>query len=88
MKNSDVARAWARGQKTSAPNFKTDGRDLYSYNLRIGYTVVDEGGPGYKVALDFTAGGRYVSQTTSTHVGLAKRWADEVLDPDRHVTAY
>ncbi len=78
MKNEDVAYAWAHGRKASAANLSTDGRNLYSYNLLIGYT----NGVGDSVARDYTAsGGGFYSVTTSTHVGHAKRYADRVEAP-------
>ena len=72
MKNADVVRAWVDGRVASGGNLMTDGRKLYSYALCIGTTV-----DGSKVVYDYTAKGElgFVSQTTSQHVGLAKRYA-------------
>ena len=72
MKNEDVVRAWVDGRVASGGNLMTDGRKLYSYALCIGTTV-----DGSKVVYDYTAKGElgFVSQTTSQHVGLAKRYA-------------
>ena len=70
MKNSDVVRAWAYGNIASTKNLTTNGRDLYSYQLLIGFTSDD----GERVVLDYTApGGHFFSVTTSQHVNLAKR---------------
>ncbi len=71
MKNEDVVRAWVDGRVASGGNLMTDGRKLYSYALCIGTTE-----DGYKEVRDYTAKGAYGfrSQTTSQHVGLAKRW--------------
>lgn len=71
-RNSDVVKAWAAGRGARAANLSTDGRSLYSYGLCIGTT---EG--GRKVVRDYTSGGSHgwISQTTSCHVGLAKRFA-------------
>ena len=70
MKNADVVRAWVDGRVASGGNLMTDGRKLYSYALCIGTTE-----DGYKEVRDYTARGAYGfrSQTTSQHVGLAKR---------------
>ena len=56
----------------------TDGKDLFSYNLCIGDTdpTTDE-----KILRDWTAKGiGYWSQTTSTHVNLARRFDDKVCN--------
>jgi len=68
MTNRAVAAAWGRGQRASAEHFSTNGSDLWSYNLHIGYT--DEN--GVKVLKDYR---RQVSVTTSRHCGLAARVA-------------
>lgn len=79
MKRDDVAEAWKHGIQAYNKTMSTNGLDLYSYGLRIGYTT--EGGD--KVAIDFTKkGGRYYSMTTSNHVAFAKRYADRVVKPD------
>ena len=72
MKILEVVQAWSTGRVASGGNLMTDGRKLYSYALCIGTTV-----DGSKVVYDYTAKGElgFVSQTTSQHVGLAKRYA-------------
>ena len=80
MKNAQVAECWGRNQPAHAVNLSTDGDDLYSYNLLIGYTTPK----GTKVALNYTASGQFASQTTSCHVGLAARNADELMHPVTH----
>ena len=76
--NRAVVRAWSRGEPCNGGNLTTDGRTLWSYRLAIGRTDPD----GASVALDYTSpGGRYVSQTTSKHVGLARSVADRVERP-------
>mgnify|MGYP003116516364 FL=1 len=80
MRNAQVAECWGRNQPASAGNLSTDGDDLYSYGLLIGYTTPK----GTKVALDYTARGKMISQTTSCHVGLAARNADELMHPVTH----
>jgi hypothetical protein len=78
--NDSVISLWAEGHE--ARNHKNtlkaiDG-DLFSYNLKIGHRT--EG--GQCVVVDYTAGsGGYYSQTTSCHVGRAKRQADMVMHP-------
>jgi hypothetical protein len=58
--------------------YSTDGYDLFSYDLKIGYT--DE--TGHKVLIDYTSGtGHYVSMTTSCHVGSGRSVADKVVNP-------
>ena len=71
LDNTEVITAWLRGQRGSSHtgNLSTDGKRLYSYALVIGDTLAGE-----KIALDYTASvGQFQSQTTSQHVGLAKR---------------
>jgi len=80
VKNSQVAENWGRNNPASAGNLRTDGENLYSYSLLIGYTTPK----GTKVVLDYTASGEYQSQTTSCHVGLAARSADQMMHPVTH----
>ena len=71
LDNDAVISAWLRGQRGSSHtgNLSTDGQKLFSYRLVIGDTL-----GGEKIALDYTASvGQFQSQTTSQHVGLAKR---------------
>ena len=77
--NNMVIALWTEGRE--ARNHKNtlkaiDG-DLYSYNVKIGRRT--EG--GQCVVVDYTASGRFLSQTTSCHVGQAKRHADMVMHP-------
>jgi len=80
MRNSEVVKNWAFDQPAAAGNLITSGTDLFSYNLKIGYTTPN----GTKVVLDYTASGEYMSQTTSCHVNLAKRHADDIMHPVTH----
>jgi len=72
-RNDDVVEAWVAGKPAKAGNLRTDGVSLWSYRLQIGDTALS----GRKVVYDYTAGGThgFRSQTTSCHVGLAKRFA-------------
>ena len=75
--NTQVVRAWTAGQAASAGNLSTDGISLWSYRLKIGHNTGSSA-----VLADFTAGGgAFHSQTTSCHVGLARRVADVVMHP-------
>ena len=79
VSNDSVISLWIEGRE--ARNHKNtlkaiDG-DLFSYNVKIGRRT--EG--GQCVVVDYTAGGRFLSQTTSCHVGRAKRHADMVMHP-------
>ena len=79
--NEGVVGAWKRGRSAwnSRKTLHTDGRYLYSYRLRIGTRL----NGGATVVGDFTSGGgEYHTQTTSCHVGLAKRsGVDMVMHP-------
>ncbi len=78
MRNRDVARAWARGESAKAANMQTDGGNLFSYGLRIGY----RNAAGDAVAIPYRAGTPwgFRSVTTSRHVGLALQYCDAVAD--------
>ena len=75
MSNAEVVNNWAQGFEGFTRSLRTDGRSLYSYNLRIGITGPDN----EKIVFNFTSGGgKFMSQTTSTHVGLARQHADTI----------
>ena len=86
-----VAKAWQSGHVATTPNgsFSTDGETLWSYQLKIGYTLKEWVGEHTifarfitKIVLDYTSPtGNFKSSTTSTHVGLAKQYADKVEVP-------
>lgn len=70
-----IVEAWKHGNSAREKTMHTDGLNLYSYDLLIGITERT----GTKVVFDYTRdGGKFVSQTTSTQVGMAKKYADEV----------
>ena len=77
VRNHVVVSSWKADKP--AVNHKgtlhTDGKRLWSYELQIGDTI-----DGVKVLRDHTARGRwdYHSQTTSCHVGEARKVADLV----------
>jgi hypothetical protein len=81
--NEEVADAWRRGNVASAGNYSTDGKNLYSYNLKIGYT----GKNGEKKLFNYTSRkingveGHHISTTTSKHVTLASRGARVQIVP-------
>ena len=80
VKNSTVIQMWARGEASNngRSSLHTDGTILRSYELPIGHRTSD----GTLVVADYMAGsGSFQSQTTSQHVGLAKRVADQVWHP-------
>ena len=72
--NKNLIQGWIDGEPRirnlkQTLNVYSDG-SLYSYNLKIGQRT----NAGICVVSDYTArGGSFHSQTTSTHVGLAKR---------------
>ena len=74
LRNQDLIQAWIEGQSQITNHKNTlevyDDGSLYSYRLKIGQRT----DAGVCVVSDYTAGGgSFRSQTTSTHVGLAKR---------------
>ena len=78
--NEEVARAWRQGvqSRNHRRSFYTtlDG-GLWSYGLKIGQRTKG----GYCILADYTAGGVYKSQTTSCHIGVARRVAHQVWHP-------
>jgi hypothetical protein len=67
--NEQVVNAFLNGRAARAGALTTDGTNLYSYSLVIGKWY-----GGKPFVFDYTAtGGAYYSQTTSQHVGRAKR---------------
>ena len=79
MCNAEVVNNWAQGFEGFTRSLRTDGKSLFSYNLRIGMT----GPQGEKILFNYTTGGgNFMSQTTSTHVGLAVEHADTIHPGD------
>ena len=80
--NNNVASNWSTNTPSHSNNkqLTTDGRNLYSYRQLIGITLAN----GDKVALNYMSrgGGCYISNTTSQHVSLASRRADQTMNPD------
>ena len=80
MNKSQVISAWANGRTARTANgsltASSDGT-LRSYNLIIGIHTEN----GFIVG-DFTASGKYYSNTTSTHVGNAAQVAPVVSVDD------
>ena len=80
MRNEEVIDAWTRGVKADSHTgaLRSDGVNLYSYNLRIGYRSRS----GSTVVGNFTSpGGDFRSMTTSQHVGRVRWRADHVMHP-------
>ena len=79
VRNEQVVKSWIDGKsaKNHRDSLETDGNKLYSYALLIGDTceVTKK-----KILRDYTSPGfwQYHSQTTSCHIGLARRYADIV----------
>lgn len=66
--NRGVALLWENDQPAHSGHMTTDGRDIYSYALRIGFTDPN----GRKVVFNYRGGRPYsVSVTTSHHVSEA-----------------
>jgi hypothetical protein len=72
MKNIDVAKAWSEGRKAESGNMSTDGISIWSYAMLIG-EVVNGKRTVYR---------RSRSVTTSRHINLTARYADEVINKD------
>ena len=76
--NQSVIVAWLNHKEERTKNFNlcTNGDELFSYDLLIGFTR-----GGYKkMLLDYTAPtNNFVSMTTSRHINLARPYADHVV---------
>ena len=84
MRNSQVVRHFAAGRRAAAGNLQTDGRSLWSYDLKIAQRT-----PEGVVVGDFTApGGDFHSVTTSRHVSMAKREAHTIMLPELFTDLY
>lgn len=72
MKNTDIINAWKTNKKMKniGDRLNTDGNNIYSYNLKIGFT--DENNRKC-LFLCTSKTGNYYSQTTSSHCELIKR---------------
>jgi hypothetical protein len=70
---------WRRGIRAHAGSASTDGKDVFSYNLKIGFTKED----GTKVALNYRSPNNFKTMTTSKHVGYAAGEADETIEPTK-----
>ena len=78
MRNDAVVSAFSRGQRARAGALRTDGRSLWSYELKIAEKTL-----GGIVVADYTSGGgQFVSMTTSRHVGIAREVADTMMLPE------
>lgn len=76
--NKRVIFSWLAKKPFKTANLSTDGLNLYSYMLCIG----DTDKKGNKIVYDYTAKGVFCSITTSTHVNMAKIYADVCKHPD------
>eukprot|EP01052_Picozoa_sp_SAG31_P000359 SAG31_NODE_11_length_38734_cov_21.263854_9_plen_118_part_00 len=73
--NDVVLWNWVNGKPFKSLSMHTNGEDLYSYQLQIGHTENDK-----KILKDYTAKAHgCFSQTTSTHVNKARKYADEII---------
>ena len=80
LRNDLVLEEWKSGETASSHTgaLHTNGSDLFSYNVRIGYRARS----GACVLGDFTSpGGDFQSMTTSCHVGKARHVADHIMHP-------
>ena len=77
MTNRQVVESWKNGKKgkSSNGNLRTDGKNLFSYQMLIGTTY-----KGKKISLNVMSPNFY-SITTSQHCSLAKGNSDEIIEP-------
>jgi hypothetical protein len=85
VNNHEVVQLWKEGNPACNHKrtlYSLDG-GLYSYHLKIGYRTDS----GTCIIAEYTAAGEYASQTTSCHVGIARRYAHLVMHPRVWVTS-
>jgi len=77
VSNENVVKSWSNGVKTrnGRKSLWTDGKWLYSYRLAIGFRTTT----GICVLGNYTSHGQYKSQTTSRHIGKARRYTNKDL---------
>lgn len=76
LTNKVVVSSWLYNVPNKAKHLHTDGRNLYSYSKRIGYTLNN----GTKIVENLTTkGGKFISKTTSSHVHLAQDMLEKHL---------
>ena len=76
MKNEQVVENWTQGKQGKSLHMETDGKSLFSYEMKIGQTLVNGEKQGLNVQRPY-----FYSQTTSSHVGIVRRYADKMTDP-------
>ena len=84
IRNDSVVRAFAAGRAARSGRLRTDGRSLWSYDLKIAERTL----AGVVVGNFTSPGGEFHSQTTSSHVGLAKRIADTIMLPEQFTAIF
>ena len=73
LTNQQVINNFVQQRPANAGALVSDGQSLYSYNLRIAEFVPTNDGKAI-IVYDYTSGGgNFISQTTSSHVGLIKQ---------------
>ena len=69
MSNKTVVECFRQGKSSSAKNLRSNGVQLFSYNLKIA-----EWKDGQIIVYDYTSkSGNFVSVTTQQHIGLLLR---------------
>jgi hypothetical protein len=76
MTNQEVTQNWINGKIGESLHMSTDGKSVFSYEMKIGQTLINGEKQGLNVQKPF-----FYSQTTSKHVGLVKRYADKMVNP-------
>jgi hypothetical protein len=75
IKNSDVVNAWKNGQSAQGLSLHTDGQNLYSDRLLIGFSG------GIKRATKRVIDYQTVSKATTRHVNVAKTMGVKPVSP-------
>ena len=76
MTNEKVIENWKQGKQGKSLHMETDGKSLFSYEMKIGQTLVNGEKQGLNVQRPY-----FYSQTTSKHVGIVRRYAHKMINP-------
>jgi hypothetical protein len=76
MTNQEVTQNWINGKIGESLHMSTDGKSIFSYQMKIGQTLTNGEKQGLNVQKPF-----FYSKTTSKHVGIVKRYADNMVNP-------
>ena len=76
MTNEKVVESWTQGKQGKSLHMETNGKSLFSYQMKVGQTLVNGEKQGLNVQSPY-----FYSRTTSHHVGIVRRYAHKMINP-------